>query len=94
VKISFSEEAAQDVVRLRQFLEPGAPGASKKAVIAILDGCQSLANFPAKGSLRKDGSRQLVIRFGASAYLARYKINTEKDEVVILRVRHGREAEL
>ena len=94
MKVSFSEAAAQDVVRLRLFLEPVAPGASRKAVSAILDGCQSLANFPAKGSLRKDGSRQLVIRFGASAYLARYRINADNDEVVILRVRHGREAEM
>ena len=94
MKVVFSEDAAQDVVRLRLFLEPVAPGASKKAVSTILEGCQSLVKVPEKGSLRKDGSRQLVIKFGASAYLARYKINAEKNEVVVLRVRHGREADL
>ena len=92
MKVSFSVEAAQDVTRLRAFLEPVAQGAAKKAVSAIVDGCSSLATFPARGSLREDGSRQLVIPFGASAYIARYRIDSEKDEVVILRVRHGREA--
>lgn len=86
-------DAALDIVRLRQFLQPVASGAAKSAVSAIIRGCLSLAVFPARGSLRRDGSRQLIIGFGASAYVARYRIDPDEDEVVILRICHGREAE-
>lgn len=91
MKVVFSEDAARDIVRLRAFLEAKAPGAAKKAVSAILNGCLSLSTFSERGALREDGSRQLVVAFGSSAYIARYRIDPDTNEVVILRVRHGKE---
>src|SRR5438552_905618 len=36
-------------------------------------------------------ARELVVPFGRSAYVVRYALLTETDEVVVLRVWHGRE---
>jgi plasmid stabilization system protein ParE len=93
VKVSFSEDAIADIIRLREFLKPVAPDAARRAVEAIIEGCEAISTFPARGRLRDDGARQLVIPFGASAYLARYRIDEEFERVVILRVRHAREHE-
>ena len=93
MNVVFAEDAARDVLRLRAFLEEKAPGAAKKAVTTIIRKCVSLSTFPDRGVLRNDGSRQLVIAFGARGYLARYRVNHDTDEVVILRIRHGREAQ-
>ena len=93
MKLAFSDDAIADIVRLREFLGPVAPDAARKAVDAIIEGCEALSTFPARGRLRDDGSRQLVIPFGARAYIARYRIDEELQQVVVLRVRHGREQE-
>lgn len=93
MNVTFSDDAISDITRLREFLRPVAPDAARRAVIAIIDGCEALATFPARGRLRDDGSRQLVIRFGASGYIARYRIEDVSNQVVILRIRHARERE-
>jgi hypothetical protein len=36
--------------------------------------------------------RQIVIRFGASGYIARYAVLTETGDIVVTRIWHGREA--
>jgi plasmid stabilization system protein ParE len=36
-------------------------------------------------------ARELVVPFGRSAYIVRYALLTKADEVIILRVWHGRE---
>lgn len=93
MKVVFTDAAARDVFRLRVFLEEKAPGAAKSAVKAIIRGCASLTTFPERGTPRSDGSRQLVIAFGARGYIARYRVDLDADEVVILRIRHGRETQ-
>ena len=93
MKVVFTEAAARDVFRLRVFLDEKAPDAAKSAVTAIIRSCASLATFAERGALRNDGSRQLVIAFGARGYVARYRVDHDTDEVVILRIRHGRETQ-
>lgn len=93
VKVSFSRAATSDIIRLRSFLEAVAPRAARNAVIEILQGCSALSTFPNRGRLRKDGSRQIVVRFGVSGYIVRYRVDAEMDQVVILRIRHARERE-
>ena len=91
MKVVFLADAAQDIARLRAFIEPKSPGAAQKAVGAILGGCDSLSMFPGRGKLRDDGARQLSIPFGASAYIVRYRIDEIAAEIVVSRVKHGRE---
>lgn len=91
MKVLLSRAAIGDIVRLRSFLELEAPHSAKHAVMQILGGCASLVTFPNRGSPRTDGSRQLVIRFGASGYLVRYRVEAELEQIVIVRIRHARE---
>jgi plasmid stabilization system protein ParE len=93
--ILFSEEAALDLERLRQFLEEKSPQATRSRLTTIWTAIERLEDFPRLGAPRGDaGVRQLVIRQGASAYVVRYAILAEKQEILILRVWHGRETRL
>jgi len=91
VRLIVSRAAAADFARLRAFLV-GNPDAAKRA-IAVLDAAmQSLCTLPDRGR-RSDvaGARELVVPFGRSSYVLRYAHFAEADEIVILRIWHGRE---
>jgi plasmid stabilization system protein ParE len=92
VKLIVSEEAVADLVRLRDFPMNRNPGAAQRATAAIANAIRSLDPSPERG--RPSGAndtRELVVPFGRSAYILRYAILTEENEIVILRVWHGRE---
>jgi len=38
--------------------------------------------------------RQIVIRFGASGYIARYAVLAETGDIVVMRIWHAREARM
>jgi plasmid stabilization system protein ParE len=53
---------------------------------------KSLLDLPDRGRpTGTSGARDLIVRFGRSSYLVRYVHRTEEDEIVILRMWHGRE---
>jgi plasmid stabilization system protein ParE len=92
VKLIVSEGAVADLVRLRDFLINRNPSAAQRATAAIANAIRSLDLFPERG--RPSGAndtRELVVPFGRSAYILRYAILTEDNEIVVLRVWHGRE---
>ncbi len=37
------------------------------------------------------GIRQIVVRFGASGYIARYNVMVDSKDILIMRIWHGRE---
>lgn len=87
-----SKEAAADLEQLRAFLAGKNPRAAQRAVAAIANAVRSLEMFPGRG--RQSGAadtRELIVPFGRSAYIVRYAHLTELNEIVILRVWHGRE---
>ena len=85
-------EALADVERLHDFLVRKDPTVAARAVRAILDGAGRLQELPELGRPLADGTdrRELVVRFGAGAYVLRYRI--DRDAAVIIRVWHSREA--
>jgi hypothetical protein len=38
--------------------------------------------------------RQIVIRFGASGYIVRYNVRADTNDILIMRIWHGREARI
>jgi toxin ParE1/3/4 len=93
VNIVVTRAAAADLDRLRAFLAETNPNAAQRAVDALGGAIQSLDIFPDRGRPSKvAGARELVVPFGRSAYLLRYVYVPEANEVVILRIWHGREA--
>lgn len=91
--IFLSPDAASDVERLRAFLDQDSPDVARRALALIWTAIGRLQEFPGMGMPTKDaGIRQIVIRFGASGYIVRYSILAETNDILIVRVWHGREA--
>jgi toxin ParE1/3/4 len=91
--ILVSADAALDFERLRDFLEIKSPQAASQAAAAIWTAIQALDEFPHLGAPRgRAGVRQLVVRRGSSAYVVRYAILAENEDILLLRIWHGREA--
>jgi plasmid stabilization system protein ParE len=92
-RLKWSQPALRDVARLHDFLAPKSRDAAKRAVKAIRQGVKALSKHPQMGRPADElppAFREWVIEFGSGAYLALYHFDGK--EVVILAVRHGREA--
>ena len=85
-------EALEDVERLFAFLLEKDAAAAERAVGVISSSAGNLPDLPEIGRPMDDdtGRRELVVPFGAGAYVLRYRIHDET--VVIIRVWHSREA--
>ena len=92
MRIVVSSAAIADLDRLRAFLIDKNPAAAQRAVSAITAAIQSLDFSPGRGRpTSASGVRELIVPFGRSAYVLRYAHLPDIDEVVILRIWHGRE---
>jgi plasmid stabilization system protein ParE len=92
-RLKWSQPALQDVARLYDFLAPKSKNAAQRAVKTIRQGVKTLGKHPEIGRPVEDlppEFREWVIEFGQGAYIALYRYDGK--EVVILAVRHGREA--
>ncbi len=92
-RLRWTEEASEDLVRLYEFLAPKSKDAATRAVRTILQRVRGLESFPEMGRPVEGMApefRELVVTFGAGAYVARYRVGG--NVVLVLRVRHGREA--
>ena len=92
MKIIVSLAAAADIGRLQSFLKDKDPAAARRVVVSLDKAIQSLTLFPNRG--RPSGTpnaRELVVPFGRSAYVLRYAYSSEQDELVVLRIWHGKE---
>ena len=90
MKISYSEEAIKDLIKLRAFIDVNNPHAARRAFASIKKGISQLKAFPRLGvkvafAPEPDVVRDLIM----GNYLARYLI-TEK-VIYILRIWHHKE---
>jgi plasmid stabilization system protein ParE len=93
MNVVVSESALADIARLHIFLADKNPSAADRAVATLIAALQSLDTFPERG--RQSGTpdvRELIVPFGQSNYVLRYGCREKGDEVVVLRIWHGREA--
>ena len=92
-RLTWSQNALLDVARLYEFLAPKSPDAARRAIKAIRQGVKALGRHPEIGRPVEElpsEFREWVIEFGSGAYIALY--HHDGKQVVILAVRHGREA--
>ena len=93
MRLIVSEAAAADIERLHAFLADKSPSAARRAVATIVRAIQSLDALAERGRPSgAPGLRELVVPFGRSAYVVRYGYDAPRQEVVIVRIWHGREA--
>ena len=91
-RLIWTPEALADLARLHNFLVSNNPDAARRAIAAIRAGVRLLEDHPRVGRVMADmpeGFRAWPISFGASGYVALYRLHDER--VVILAVKHGRE---
>lgn len=92
-RLTWTAPALLDVQRLYRFLAPKDIDAARRAVGAIRLGVKVLVHQPSLGRPMEDMDadyREWLIDFGSSGYIVLYRV--ESDEVVILAVRHQKEA--
>jgi plasmid stabilization system protein ParE len=92
-RLIWSQPALLDVARLHNFLAPKSRDAARRVVKAIRLGIKALRKHPQIGRPVEEMApefREWVIEFGHGAYIALYHYDGK--QVVILAVRHGREA--
>ncbi|VAW62061.1 hypothetical protein MNBD_GAMMA09-2296 [hydrothermal vent metagenome] len=93
MKLSYSREAIDDLIRLREFIATKNPQAAQKIAKSIRRGISQLKTFPYLGvevELAPDPEmiRDLII----CNYIARYLIHSK--QIYILRVWHHKEQRL
>lgn len=83
--------AIRDIARLRGFIEEKNFTAARRAANRIKQAAHILQENPKVGKLVEEALsfRELIIPFGSSNYVLRYR--EEEGRVVVVRVRHGRE---
>lgn len=90
----WTAQALANLSRLRNFLMEKSPRSAYRAIAAIREGVRTLEEFPQAGRPAEDEEgdvRDWIIHFGREGYKVRYL--NDDGQVVILAVRHMREAE-
>ncbi len=91
-RVIYAERALSDLGRLTDFLLQAEPATALETVDLITEAVQVLENHPLIGRVAEQGLRELVISRGKSGYIALYSHEAEQDTVLVLSVRHQREA--
>ncbi|AMN40839.1 type II toxin-antitoxin system RelE/ParE family toxin [Rhodoplanes sp. Z2-YC6860] len=93
MKLLVAEAAQADLQRLHTFLSDVNLESAHRAVAAITNAIDSLDLFPDRGRPSPiPFIRELIVPFGSSNYVVRYTHNAERDELIVLRIWHGRES--
>lgn len=93
MKLRYLNAALDDLERLHAFLAEKNPKAAAAAIKKIRDAAQSLSEFsPDRGTpIGRHGFRQWFVQFGRSSYVIRYRVKSKDDELIVVRIWHGRE---
>lgn len=90
--ISYAPRASSDLQRLVDFLAERDPSAAAQTAELIVSAVEALQHHPLLGRPVESGFRELVISRGRSGYLALYRYDEARDRVLVLTIRHQREA--
>ena len=88
----YAQEALADLERIVDFVLEAAPKSAQAALHQIRRAVIILESHPSIGRRVEKRLRELVISYGASGYVGLYRYDPVADAVLILRIRHQREA--
>jgi addiction module RelE/StbE family toxin len=91
-QLSYTAGALRDLDRLVDFLIDLEPTAATRTAELIAEAVEVLANHPLVGRRAEMSYRELVISRGHSGYVALYCYEQLDDAILILAIRHQREA--
>ena len=90
--ISYAPRASSDLIRLIDFLAESDPPAAVETADLMVSAVETLQHHPLIGRPVESGCRELVISRGRSGYIALYRYDESRDDVLVLAIRHQREA--
>ena len=91
-QLIYSTQALTDQERLADFLRDNEPAAAEVTAELIIEAVQLLGNHPLVGRSVEQGLREMVISRGRTGYVALYSYEEADDIVIVLAIRHQREA--
>ena len=92
MKIDYSPESIEDLIRLRAFIETENPLAARRIANTILEGVDKLKIFPTMGlPVHLAPDPELIRDLYIGQYIIRYLVSEKR--VYILRIWHGKEIE-
>lgn len=91
-RLELARRAEADLDRLFQFLAADDPAAAVSAIDLIVEALRVLERHPILGRPVEGNLRELVISLGKSGYVALYEFSQRSDAVLVLAIRHQREA--
>jgi addiction module RelE/StbE family toxin len=92
VKIVFSQNVVNDLVRLTDFLITADIKGASETVDLIEEAVSILNRHPLIGRSVDEAIRELVISRGATGYVALYSFEDNNNVILILAIRHQRKA--
>ena len=90
--VEYSARALADIDRLAEFLLEETPREAARTAALISDAVDMLREHPLIGRPAEHDLRELVISRGHTGYLALYAWDEAADRVLVLAIRHQREA--
>jgi len=90
--IRYAPRASSDLLRLVDFLGESDPPVAAETADLIGSAVNALQHHPLLGRTVESDYRELVISRGKSGYLALYRYDEARDRVLVLAIRHQREA--
>ncbi len=91
-RVEVTERAIGDLERLFDFIAEEDPTRARKQLVSVRRALELLADHPLLGREAEDGRRELILSRGRYGYVAKYRWLPADDIVLILAVRHQREA--
>jgi plasmid stabilization system protein ParE len=91
-RLAFAAGAYADLDRIHEFVAVQDAAAAHAAIELIFDALSILERHPMMGRPAEQGLRELVISRGKTGYVALYDYFGADDVVVVLALRHQREA--
>lgn len=91
-QVSYSRKALADLERLADFQRGTSPSAASRTFGLISEAISVLSRHPYLGRAIDDGLYELVISRGHSGYIALYAVQRMDDAVLVVSIRHQREA--
>ncbi len=91
-RLVFAPRALNDLERLAEFLPDQSERLAAETQPLLIDGLEVLKRHPLIGRRVEHGLREMLISRGRSGYVALYRYAVESDTVLVLAIRHQREA--
>lgn len=91
-QVRVTERALADLERLFDFIASEDPRKAREQLLSVRKAFELLADHPLLGRAAENGRRELILSRGRYGYIAKYRWIPAEDVVLILVVRHQREA--